>query len=150
MSAQERQTLVDRLHFTNASQRSDLLDEALTDTNLIAGLQYLVDHCPKGILITAVRNDHPTFDGGPDGHGHNAGKAVDYWTASPNDADVVEVVCASARNPYWWTVGLGGSAKPYQSYVTWPQAPFVFFLDNDSDHVHSQCANSNGEGLRAA
>ena len=145
----DRQALVDRLHFTDDSQRSDLLNPALTDENLILALEFMVPLCLKGVLITAVRSDHPTYDGGPTGHGHNGGKAIDFWTASPDDTDVVEVVVAAARTPYFWTVGLGGSAKQFVSYVTWPeQPPFVLFMDNNTDHLHAQCANVNGEGLR--
>lgn len=148
MSLEARQKLVTQLKFTDDSQRSDLLDPTITSTFLVELIQSIANHCPKGLLLTAVRTDHPTYDGGPDGHGHNAGKAVDLWTASSNDDDILEVIQAVAHSPYVWTCGLGGSAKRFSSYVTWPANPFVFFLDNDTDHIHIQSANMFGQGLR--
>lgn len=149
MSIAARKQLASQLHFTDEDQRADIIDPGQTNTYLVELLQWLVWKCPSGILITALNSDHPTYDGGPHGNGHNAGKAADIWTASSDDTKVLEIIEALAKCPWAWTVGLGGSSKQYESYVTWPSGPFVFFEDNNTDHIHVQCANQYGIGLRA-
>ncbi len=149
MSTQARQELAGLLHFSDSTQKPDLLDPSKTNTLLIQMLLDVVHRCSKPILITALTTDHPTFDGGPGTHGHTQGFAFDGWTATGNDADVVFLLRALAASPYVWTVGAGGSAKNFTSGVTFPNdGKFVFFLDNDQDHVHAQAGNASGQGLR--
>lgn len=155
MSLEARKALVanPRLHL-NDSQKADLLDPKKTDTWLIAALTDLLHRCQHPILITALNSDHPTYDGGPDGHGHNAGKACDCWIAdwqSVGDNRVIDLMKALAECPYVYTVCYGGSvAQEEAAEVAWPSfPPFVHCNDNQQPHLHFQVQNAyGGPGLR--
>src|ERR1700730_14435636 len=98
MSQEARDALVDggHLFYDDGTQKSDLQDESLTNTGLIKYLTQLTTEYGHHLMVTAVRTDHPTWDGGPDGQGHNAGCAIDCWpltgalTANPNYLDAAD------------------------------------------------------------
>jgi hypothetical protein len=149
MSVQARNELANLLQFSDATQKPDLLDPSKTNTFLIQMLLDVAQRCPRPILITALTTDHPTVDGGPGTHGHTQGFAFDGWTATGGDPGVADLIRALAASPYVWTVGAGGAAKNYLSGITFPSdGKFIFFLDNNQDHVHAQAGNPNGQGLR--
>ncbi len=149
MSLQAREELAGLLHFSDSTQKPDLLNENKTNSLLIEMMLDVAHRCQKPILVTALTTDHPTFDGGPGTHGHTQGFAFDGWTDTGNDADIVYLLKALASSPYVWTVGAGGSAKNYTGGVSWPNdGKFIFFDDNNQDHVHAQAGNPNGEGQR--
>jgi hypothetical protein len=132
--------------FTADTQRTDLMNENMTNTYLIALIQVLID---KGHLVyfTAVRSDH--HDDGP--HGHAGGYAFDGWPCSglnpvafldagdPRFAAYLADVAAFSNT---WQVGLAGTADtqanqqatglPYQQW----DAPKTVFSDTGADHVH--------------
>ena len=157
MSQAAREALVanPKLSFTDDSQKPDLLDESITNTYLIAMLQWMMDNCPEDIMLTAVRTDHPTVDGAWE---HSGGNAVDcyplHWEGREQEA-CCAVMKGLADNPYCEQVGLGGVTQQWKSYVTWPSAPsgddFVFD-DVPVDHLHASCANPTNVtgGARAA
>ncbi len=149
MSIQARQELTDKLQFSDNTQKSDLLDPNKTNSLLIQMLLDVAHRCPRPLLITALTTDHPTFDGGVGTHGHTQGFAFDGWTATGGDAGVADLLRALAASPYVWTVGAGGVAKNFLAGINFPNdGKFIFFLDNNQDHVHAQAGNANGEGLR--
>lgn len=142
MSESTRQALVAKLT-VDPQQRADLLDPGVTSTWLIQMLTTLVTDLPdEPIEITAVRRDHPT----PDGKwAHAGGLAVDLipknWQGREEEA-FVNVMEALAENPYCKSVGLGGDAWGWESYVTWPTVQFIVFQDNASTHIHCGAANA--------
>ena len=77
MSQQARQYLVSKLFFQDDTQKPDLLNENMTQTDLIALLVELVN---KGhhLEITAVRTDHSN-DSGLGEHCHANGYCADMW-----------------------------------------------------------------------
>jgi hypothetical protein len=156
MTSPARAQLVTELLFQRESQRSDLLNENVTDTLLIQMLISLADlYKPKDgekILVTSVYSDHsPDGDLGPHGHHPDSGPgfAVD---VAPSLDGWVGLMLAIAACPYVWTAGLGGpAAKAGESVVHWPKdGKFVLFMDNDSPHIHLQSANGSGSGLRTS
>lgn len=147
MSTAAREALVARLHFTDDSQRSDLLDDTITNTYLIALLQDLVSG-PEAIEILAVRSDHPTPDGP---WAHSGGMAVDLYPLNWEGRE--ETACKSvlrslAESKYCEAIGLGGVTQAWAPPS--PSSFCVVFNDNDADHIHTGCANSvDAPGVRA-
>lgn len=140
MSIQARAELCSKLFFQDDTQKSDLMDPSLTQTQLIALLLGLVDS-GWNIEITAVRTDH-----GPDGylglHSHQNGYAVDCWPlATPRSGDYYDAgsphfadfLSDAAKSAWLQQIGLGGSAfTPANMAAAGPTA----FEDNGQDHVH--------------
>lgn len=90
MSIQARQELVNKLMFQDESQKDDLLNPEVTQTDLI---QLLTDLVNKGhhIVITAVKSDHHD-DSNLGEHCHFNGWCVDCWAnASQNPTDYLAV-----------------------------------------------------------
>ncbi len=140
MSIAARQSLVTsgKLVFQHASQKSDLLDPALTVTELIAAMLYLTSSRGWHIEVTAVRTDH--HDDGPNWHA--GGKAFDGWPlASSTPQDYLDasdprfqhylVDCADV--PYLYQIGLAGTADTAENRGC--AGPTVF-EDSGGDHVH--------------
>jgi hypothetical protein len=147
VSIEARQALVDnpKLSFTDDRQRSDLLDDSLTSTYLIAMLQTLLVTCIEPIELLAIRSDHPTPDGVWE---HWGGKAGDLypknWEGREQEA-CCNVMKAMADNQWCEQFGAGGVTRAWISYVTWPSPPsgnsFTFDDDNE-DHLHFSCATA--------
>jgi hypothetical protein len=131
--------------FRADSQRTDLLDITMTDSNLIALLQKLLD-AGHYILITSVRSDH--HDDGPNGHA--GGFGFDGWPLrSALDGDYLD-----ATDPRFATyladvgsfsglyqLGLAGTAYSASNVkATGIQEGFQYdpcvFQDQGDDHVH--------------
>lgn len=138
-----RAEVVAILEFNDEAARADLLDETRTNTYLIALLSDLIGRYDRGgILITAVRTDHPTPDGA---WAHSGGYAVDLVPAEWSQENAIALLRAAAANPYVWAVGLGGSFYGLESYVTWPNdGKCTIFQDNDETHLHLDAANADG------
>lgn len=147
MSIETRQKLVSdsRLVFQRDSQRTDLLDSAMTNTWLIEFLMKLLDEAGHPILVTALYTDHhpgtlhhPT-DGTP-------GRAVDCWNAdwaTVGDDKCVDVMKAAAKisegeQPFLVEVGLSGDAARLQGQVDWGPTYNVFVEDwgDSNEHLH--------------
>lgn len=129
--------------------RTDLLDANLTDSNLIALLQYLTD---KGhfVELTMVRTGHR--DDGPNGHA--GGKAFDCWplkTATKDDwLDASDPRFAAfladlGAFPGMRQLGLADTADTEANrkstglpYEDW-NARATCFSDQGDDHVHAGC-----------
>ncbi len=133
------------------SQRSDLLDEGKTDSNLVALLEYLIDR-GHAIGVTACVSDHhddSALNPTPPHVGtHAGGFAVDCWplnTATAGDwvpADGLKPFLADAAAfPGIYQIGLAGTADteanreatglPYEV----PERPDCF-SDSGDDHLH--------------
>jgi hypothetical protein len=110
------------ISFTNFSQKSDLLDTSMTNTNLIAILKTALD---QGFVIqvTSVRSDHGDDSClGPPGvynHGHAHGYALDCWCE-----DLQSFVQHLCSNPMVMKIGLGGPQA--QALQLSPGATVVF------------------------
>jgi hypothetical protein len=149
VSAQARQDVVDSPNtiFQRQSQRDDLLNESLTDSNLIALIQHLLA-CGHTIGFTAIRSDHH-IDGN---NGHNPGGiAFDGWPLKSTTAGDWMDANDPAFRVYLqdvasfsgiWQIGLAGTADtdanraatdlPYEAW----KAPQTVFSDEGADHVH--------------
>lgn len=147
MSQAARDALVAnaKISFTDSSQASDFQNENVTNSYLIALLQWQLDNCIEPIEILSVRTDHQTPDGP---WAHSGGMAVDFypknWAGREEEA-VTACMKALSENPYCEAVGLGGMTWNWVSYVTWPSGAnswWVVFQDNDKDHLHAGCANA--------
>lgn len=152
MSQAARDALVanPKLSFTDATQAPDLQNEMVTNTYLIAMLEWLLDNCSEPIEMLAIRTDHKTPDGP---WAHSGGMAADFypknWQGREQEA-VCNVLKALANDPYCEAVGLGGVTWGWVSYVTWPKQHFIVFQDNTLDHIHAGCANAvDPPGARA-
>jgi hypothetical protein len=143
MSIEARQALVNggHLFFQDATQSSDLLDPNVTQTDLIALLQYLVE---KGyhIEITAVKSDH-SDDSGLGEHSHFNGWCVDCWPlASATAGDYMDAITDAfqaflrdvAAAPHLYQIGLAGEAAAFTDNFT--AAGPTAFHDDGADHVH--------------
>lgn len=130
-SQAQRNELVNKVRFTNPSQKSDLLNANLTEPNLILALLHEV-HKGRRILITSVRSDHDDDSGlGP--HGHARGFSADIWPE--NEAVLpafLQDMCSD--NPWVTRVGRGGAA---QRCAVNPH-DIIMFDDNLTDHIHLQ------------
>jgi hypothetical protein len=140
MSIEARVALCRRLHFQDMSQRSDLLDPDLTNTQLVALLTDLLNHGCK-IVITAVRSDHHD-DSGLGKFCHANGYCADVWPlASDNATDYLDAgdprfaafLADAASFGALHQIGLAGSA--WNKSNTIAAGPSVFADDGD-DHVH--------------
>jgi hypothetical protein len=144
MSQQTRQWVCDRLVFQDDTQQSDLLNENLTQTNLIALLEQLLK-LGAHIEVTAVRSDHhddsnlaqPPYIGT---HAH--GWAIDLWPlidSTPGnyvDAGTEtfrDFLTECARLDGLFQIGLAGSADTPENHVS---AGPTCFSDDGADHVH--------------
>ena len=152
MSSGPRRALVDspNTFFQSDTQRSDLLDETLTDSALIALLTYVCIEKNWPVEFTAIYTDHHDDSGlssGPPYNGvHHApnvpGKAADCWPLNSQKAgdytdagatrfaDFLRDVAAA---PYRMQTGLAGTAVTNSNMVA--AAPNSF-QDDGADHVH--------------
>ena len=141
MSQQARQAACDAFGQIDDVQRADLMNEdpnTGTTTNLILFLQQLFAQ-RNGIWVgklvcTAVRTDHPTYDGP---NGHSGGNAIDFSQIGQDDA-VVHLVqdvqaCAQAKG-----IGLGGPFQAAANACGGYSEQSKLFQDNSQDHVHVQ------------
>ena len=144
MSQAARIALVAKLVFQDDSQKSDLLNEQLTSTNLIAALTSLVD-AGHHIEVTAVRSDH--HDDGPGPGLHAGGYAVDCWPLAdatpgnyldPGTQAFRDFLAACAKAPDRMQVGLGGAAYSAANVAATGLSldDASVFHDDDEDHVH--------------
>ncbi len=141
MSQATRELVCSKLVFQNPSQKADLLNPAVTNSGLIALLQYLVVSLGWHLEITAVYTDHHVDGDGPGLH-RPAGLAFDGWplnSAKPGDymdensAQFQEFLTDLSRAPYYYDTGLGGSSfTPANMKAAGPSA----FQDSQFDHVH--------------
>lgn len=147
MSLQARSALVNHPHtlFQRESQRDDLMDPHLTQTDLIALLLELVG---KGhiILFTAVRSDHHD-DSALGVHSHANGYAADTWpmnSTAPTDyatADserMTAFLVDAAKSPFLFQIGLAGSADTAKDEIA---AGRTVFGDGGEDHCHLGSSN---------
>jgi len=146
---QARKDLVDDGHlvFQRASQRSDLLDPNMIQTQVIAMLIYLTEHLGYDIEITALRSDHhDDSDLSPNGVGtHAHGWGVDCWPLSDDNPGNYMVqdthpfrqfLWDAAHGPFLLQIGLGGAAYNQGDIEA---AGSTAFEDSASDHVHIGC-----------
>jgi hypothetical protein len=148
MSYAARAALVADPHivFQDNTQSADLLDEHMTDSNLIALLEWMID-AGFYVLITALRSDHsPDADrlGIPSPYygTHQYGMAVDCWpNMSPKVTDYMSVTYPSFQRflaraadfPGLEQIGLAGEADTEANRAAaGPSA----FPDDGPDHVH--------------
>jgi len=149
MSLSAREALVSSgLTFTDATQKPDLLDPAKTNTWLIDALARLKKAYPGGVLITAVRTDHPTQDASWQ---HSGGDAVDCYPADwakGEDTAVLRFAQAVATCADWRNIGLGGKAMGAWKVLTpWGNiAGHTLFQDNSSSHFHLSVGSPQGVG----
>jgi hypothetical protein len=140
MSQETRDNLVAKLVFQKASQRSDLLDDDLTQTYLIGLLDYLAQ---KGwnMEITAVRTDH-SDDSHLGFHCHAHGFCADLWPlASDTPGDYLDAsdprfqqfLTDAAGAPFLYQIGLAGTADTLANRKA--AGPTVF-SDGGADHLH--------------
>ena len=141
----EREKIANHPHifYQKNSQKSDLLDEAMTKTTLIAQAELLLN---KGhwLCITAVRSDH--HNDGPNGHA--GGRAFDCWplvSNAPKNADgsfnyvpqdsheMRQFLMDAAASPYNFQIGLGGCADDSSNQIA---AGKTEFDDSSADHIH--------------
>lgn len=147
MSMQARDALVNgpNTKFQRNTQRTDLLNPNLTQTDLIALLLALV---AKGhiILFTAVRTDHHDDSGlgrPPEYVGtHAHGWAADVWPLnSPDPTDYIDAgdprfaqfLEDAAASPWLHQIGLAGTADTPANRAA---AGATVFSDDGADHVH--------------
>jgi hypothetical protein len=137
---QARADLVSRLVFQDASQKSDLLNPNLTQTQLIALLLGLAQ-AGWHMEITAVRSDHHD-DSALGLHCHANGYCADLWplaSFAPGDyldagsQEFREFLEAAARSSWLYQIGLGGSADTQENATA---AGPTYFADDGADHVH--------------
>lgn len=150
MTSPTRETVCANLYFTDASQKSDLLDIRQTNTNLI---QILLDW-QKGpwdaeygetiIGITSVRTDH-SDDSWLGEHCHAFGRAIDCWPRSymhagwwvPHDSpEMVGFLKFLTAHPLVFNIGLGGSVDTPENLAILGAKGFQ---DDGEDHVHFSC-----------
>jgi len=145
MSQEARQALVDspNTFFTADSQRSDLLDETITQTGLIALLSDLV---AKGHIIefTAIKTDH-SDDSALGLHCHFNGYCADLWPLRSRTAgdwivaDNLGPFCANAAaDPCLFQIGLAGTAWTPKAIAA---AGPTCFHDDGADHIHLGAVN---------
>jgi hypothetical protein len=156
VSIETRQAVVNNtlLSFQDDSQKTDLLDPSLTQTELIAALQHLLEQ-GWPIQVTAVRSDHhddTALDATPPYVGtHAHGWAIDMWPMDPTapsqyldagDARFAKFLTDCSHVPYYLQTGLGGTADTAINQVA---AGAGWFADGytdangawvSQDHVH--------------
>lgn len=142
MSLLARQALVDsgRLFFQNDTQKSDLLNPGLTQTELIAFLLELTN-LGFNLEITAVRTDH-SDDLALGEHCHANGYCVDLWPLKraiaadymgPNDPGMISFLESCAASNWLYQIGLAGSAYTEENAAA---AGHTAFADDGADHIH--------------
>lgn len=142
MSQQAREWVVSQLAFQRDSEKADLLDESLTNTDLIGALTIAARTFGGGaILVTSVRTDHGDDSHlGP--HGHSEGFAVDVWPQGAGGPIFVGELIHN--NPFVTKIGLGGAAQGWIEDAVWAGRDVivingtVIFRDNSTPHVHIQ------------
>ena len=141
MSIAARQSLCDRLVFQADSQRADLMDSAMTQTQLIALLLDLAVGKRWNLEVTAVRSDHHD-DSALGLHCHANGYCADLWplrSAKPGDyldaGDVLfqDFLADAAESSWLYQIGLAGSAF---TSANMHYAGSTAFEDDGADHVH--------------
>lgn len=147
MSAIARKLATDSVTIQNDVARGDLLDESLTQTDLVALVLRAATPSSAGglgfrLLLTAINSDH-----GPDPpgsiHGHKEGFAVDVGTIDGSDVGANSATLgfclAMGQHNQWVTkIGLGGDARAWLAQVTAACPDTVVFADNDQPHIHLQ------------
>lgn len=131
-----RNWVADGLVFSAESQVSDIKDASLTTDGLILFLEELLTMrdgvWQHTVDVTAVRSDHPTYDG-PDGH--SGGNAIDFVSTvfAPEHliADIQK--CQMAKG-----IGLGGAYQMYANELGGYNEQSKLFQDNDETHIHVQ------------
>lgn len=139
MSIETREWVANNVDFNPGVLASDLTNTAKTSTYLIGMLQELIPAAGHKLLLTSINTDHSP------GTNHERGKATDLWHAdwaTVGDEKITDVMKALTQNEFVTVVGLGGVAKQYRSYVTWPSRITVFD-DDDEDHLHC-CVATDG------
>jgi hypothetical protein len=144
MSLAVREKLVARLVFQDESQKSDLLDPNMTQTELIAMLGALA--AIWHIEVTAVRSDHHDDSGlnpTPPNYGtHAHGWAIDCWplrSGTPGDYldagdPLFQRFLKDASGLHFLLqIGLAGSADTPINHAA---AGETVFSDDGPDHVH--------------
>ena len=147
MSFQARHALVNHANtlFQRQSQRDDLLDVNMTQTELIALLLGLAN---KGhiILFTAVHADHHN-DCALGLHSHSNGYAADVWfqkTRSITDyldaesPEFLRALADAAKSPWLYQIGIAGSANTLSDHEA---AGPTAFADGGADHIHLGAGN---------
>lgn len=142
MSLEARQGLVASplTLFQRDSQRSDLLDPSLTQTQLIA---LLIELVTKGYAIefTAIRSDHHD-DSALGLHCHANGYCADLWPLNtPTAGDYMDAndkrfgqFLFDASNSMWlYQIGLAGEADTLRNRGC---AGRTVFEDDGGDHIH--------------
>ena len=143
MSAQARESLVNSpsTFFQKDSQRSDLLDETITKTELIALLIYLVDN-GYYLEFTAIKSDHRD-DSALGYHCHFNGFCADVWPlASQKAGDYIDASDVRFRlflhdacvSPWLYQIGLVGDGA--DSAANFAAAGPTAFQDDGGPHVH--------------
>jgi hypothetical protein len=143
MSAQARASLVNSpsTFFQNDSQRSDLLDVNVTQTELIALLLELVA-LGHYLEFTAIKSDHHD-DSALGYHCHFNGFCADVWPlASATAGDYLPAGGESFRDflhdasdsPWLYQIGLVGDGA--DSAVNFAAAGPTAFQDDGGPHVH--------------
>lgn len=142
MSLQARAGLVNHPNtvFQSDSQKTDLLDERITQTDLIAFLLELVN---KGHILefTAIKSDHHD-DSDLGEHCHYYGWCADVWPLDkcvagayldPDDNRFQRFLADAAASKWVHQIGLAGSAwQPLNQLA----AGNSVFHDGGEDHVH--------------
>lgn len=140
MSQEARDALVQKLVFQADSQRSDLENIDLTQTQLIALLTELTNR-GWNIEITSVRTDH-SDDSALGYHCHAHGFCADLWpleSMSPGDyvdgnsAQFAEFLKDCSESKWLYQIGLAGSAWTDANAAA--AGPTVFH-DDGADHIH--------------
>ena len=140
-----RARVVEACLFQDPAQKSDLRDSNVTQTELIALLDYLQKRGHR-LEITAARSDHhdDTNLGEPDEFFgcHARGWAVDCWPLNSDRAgdymdetthDFRQFLVDASNAPFLMQIGLAGSADLQANHVA---AGPTCFSDDGGDHVH--------------
>lgn len=142
-TSQTRHELVASPHtfFQNSTQLTDLLDDKITQTGLIALFVDLIDTHGFYIEFTAVKSDHHD-DSALGEHCHFNGYCADVWPLkSPVAGDYLDAadplfkkfIEAVAASEWLYQVGLAGTAWISQNAVAGGD---TVFHDDGPDHVH--------------
>ena len=140
MSLAARQYLVSKLVFQHESQKQDLLNPAVTKTELIALLLDMV-HAGLILEITAVKSDH--HDDSNLGYlCHFNGFCADCWPLADstpgnyldaNDPRFQSFLRVASQSVWLHQIGLAGSAW---THANEDAAGKSSFQDDGGDHVH--------------
>jgi len=126
--------------FRSNSQRDDLMNPSVTQTELIAFLSDLIQK-RHYLLFTAIRSDHHD-DGYLGLHSHANGYAADVWFLKsskpddyldPGDPEFEAGLHDAAASPWMYQIGLAGSALTANNRSASGERMFV---DDGGDHIH--------------